>query len=259
MMALGRGLAAAERRAQLSQRRQDPGVERAAGHAPAADARPSHDAGAAAARRRCWSSAAAPASPPARSRSIRVVEHETIAEIEPLVPQRRLHLLRRAQLRRRPQPEGARPDRRCAALSADDAARSSTRSRPIRSIPWVKGAAMLYTREFFEDVKAHLNPGGVVTLFVQLYESNTEAVKSEMATFFEAFPERRGVRQHRPTARATTSCCSGRSSRRRSTSTRSQARLKQSRVRADGAVAARDRLQFGGRSVLAPTPAARRI
>jgi spermidine synthase len=54
--------------------------------------------------------------------------------------------------------------------------------------PWVKGAAMLYTREFFELVKAHLNPGGVVTLFVQLYESNTEAVKSEIGTFFEAFP-----------------------------------------------------------------------
>jgi spermidine synthase len=54
--------------------------------------------------------------------------------------------------------------------------------------PWVKGAAMLYTREFFEDVKAHLNPGGAVTLFVQLYESNTDAVKSEIGTFFEAFP-----------------------------------------------------------------------
>ena len=54
--------------------------------------------------------------------------------------------------------------------------------------PWVKGAAMLYTREFFELAKSHLNPGGVVTLFVQLYESNTEAVKSEIATFMEAFP-----------------------------------------------------------------------
>jgi spermidine synthase len=37
-------------------------------------------------------------------------------------------------------------------------------------------------------VKSRLNPGGVVTLFVQLYESNTEAVKSEVGTFFEAFP-----------------------------------------------------------------------
>jgi len=54
--------------------------------------------------------------------------------------------------------------------------------------PWVKGAAMLYTEEFFELLKRHLNPGGVVTLFVQLYESNTEAVKSEIATFLEAFP-----------------------------------------------------------------------
>jgi spermidine synthase len=55
--------------------------------------------------------------------------------------------------------------------------------------PWVKGAAMLYTREFFELAKRHLNPGGVVTLFVQLYESNEAAVKSEIGTFFEAFPK----------------------------------------------------------------------
>jgi spermidine synthase len=54
--------------------------------------------------------------------------------------------------------------------------------------PWVKGAATLYTREFFTEVKNHLNPGGVVTLFVQLYESNEEAVKSEVATFLEVFP-----------------------------------------------------------------------
>jgi spermidine synthase len=54
--------------------------------------------------------------------------------------------------------------------------------------PWVKGAATLYTQEFFEIVKQHLNPGGVVTLFVQLYESNEAAVKSEIATFFAAFP-----------------------------------------------------------------------
>ncbi len=54
--------------------------------------------------------------------------------------------------------------------------------------PWVKGAAMLYTREFFELAKRHLNPGGAVTIFVQLYQSNEEAVKSEIGTFFDAFP-----------------------------------------------------------------------
>jgi spermidine synthase len=37
-------------------------------------------------------------------------------------------------------------------------------------------------------VKSRLNPGGVVTLFVQLYESNEAAVKSEIGTFMEAFP-----------------------------------------------------------------------
>ena len=54
--------------------------------------------------------------------------------------------------------------------------------------PWVKGAATLYTREFFEEIKAHLNPGGVVTLFVQMYESTDAAVKSEIGTFLKAFP-----------------------------------------------------------------------
>jgi spermidine synthase len=54
--------------------------------------------------------------------------------------------------------------------------------------PWVKGAAMLYTKEFFELVKSHLNPGGAVTIFVQLYQSNEDAVKSEIGTFFDAFP-----------------------------------------------------------------------
>jgi spermidine synthase len=54
--------------------------------------------------------------------------------------------------------------------------------------PWVKGAAALYTREFWELVRSRLNPHGVVTVFVQLYETTEEAVKSELATFFEVFP-----------------------------------------------------------------------
>ncbi|MFC2056979.1 fused MFS/spermidine synthase [Chloroflexota bacterium] len=54
--------------------------------------------------------------------------------------------------------------------------------------PWVKGSAALYTQEFFESARQHLNPGGVMTQFVQLYESNEAAVKSEIATFFEVFP-----------------------------------------------------------------------
>jgi spermidine synthase len=59
-------------------------------------------------------------------------------------------------------------------------------SDPIH--PWVKGAATLYSKEYFDLVKAHLNPGGVVTQWVPLYESDLNTVKSEMATFFDAFP-----------------------------------------------------------------------
>ncbi|MDA1102760.1 MAG: fused MFS/spermidine synthase [Gemmatimonadetes bacterium] len=55
--------------------------------------------------------------------------------------------------------------------------------------PWVKGAATLYTEEFWREAKDHLNPGGVITVFVQLYESNLEAVKSEIGTFLEVFPQ----------------------------------------------------------------------
>ena len=55
--------------------------------------------------------------------------------------------------------------------------------------PWVKNAATLYTKEFWEAAKRHLNPGGVVSVFVQLYESSPEAVKSEIATFFTVFPQ----------------------------------------------------------------------
>jgi spermidine synthase len=54
--------------------------------------------------------------------------------------------------------------------------------------PWVKGTAALYTKEFFEAARRHLNPGGVVTQFVQLYDVSEDAVKSEIATFFEVFP-----------------------------------------------------------------------
>jgi spermidine synthase len=58
-------------------------------------------------------------------------------------------------------------------------------SDPIH--PWVKGAATLYTKEYFELCRRHLNPGGLVTQWVPLYESDTNTVKSEIATFMEVF------------------------------------------------------------------------
>ncbi len=53
---------------------------------------------------------------------------------------------------------------------------------------FAKGTAALYTTEYFEAVKRRLNPGGIFTLYVPLYESDLRTVKSELATFFEAFP-----------------------------------------------------------------------
>jgi spermidine synthase len=60
-------------------------------------------------------------------------------------------------------------------------------SDPIH--PWVKGSATLYSKEYFELVKQHLTPGGIVTQWVPLYESDLSTVKSELATFFDVFPD----------------------------------------------------------------------
>jgi spermidine synthase len=54
--------------------------------------------------------------------------------------------------------------------------------------PWVKGTSTLYSREYYELVKAHLNPGGVVAQWLPIYDSDAATVKSELATFFEVFP-----------------------------------------------------------------------
>jgi spermidine synthase len=59
-------------------------------------------------------------------------------------------------------------------------------SDPIH--PWVKGAATLYSKEYFEECKRHLKPGAVITQWVPLYESDPDTVKSEIATFFDVFP-----------------------------------------------------------------------
>jgi spermidine synthase len=54
--------------------------------------------------------------------------------------------------------------------------------------PWVKGTAGLYTKEYYELCRQHLNPGGVVTQWLPLYVTNSTVIKSELATFFDVFP-----------------------------------------------------------------------
>ncbi len=116
-----------------------------------------------------------------------MVKDQTIAEIEPLVP--RVVSTHFAEhnfnVVNNPKVKIHLDDARHYLLTTDEKFDAIT-SDPLD--PWVKGAATLYTREFFEVVRSHLNPGGVVTLFVQLYESSEAAVKSEIGTFLEVFP-----------------------------------------------------------------------
>jgi spermidine synthase len=115
------------------------------------------------------------------------VERVTIAEIEPLVPRvvSKYFGAENHHVIDNPKVHVAIDDARHYLLTSKDKFDAIT-SDPLD--PWVKGAATLYTKEFFEAAKAHLTPGGVVTLFVQLYETTPEAVKSELATFFTVFP-----------------------------------------------------------------------
>jgi spermidine synthase len=115
------------------------------------------------------------------------VERLTIAEIEPLVPRAAAEYFGSANWNviRNPKVHVHIDDARHFLLTTKETFDAIT-SDPLD--PWVKGAAMLYTSEFFELAKAHLNPGGVMTVFVQLYESSPDTVRSEAATFFGAFP-----------------------------------------------------------------------
>jgi spermidine synthase len=116
------------------------------------------------------------------------VEQLTIVEIEPLVPRvvSSLFGMHNFNVIDNPKTEVIIDDARHYLLTTDRKFDAIT-SDPFD--PWVKGAATLYTEEFWREARDHLNPGGVITVFVQLYESNLEAVKSEVATFLRVFPE----------------------------------------------------------------------
>ncbi|MEQ1690711.1 MAG: fused MFS/spermidine synthase [Gemmatimonas sp.] len=114
--------------------------------------------------------------------------HEVIAEIEPLVPAvvSKFFSAHNFSVVQNPKVEVKIDDARHYLMTTNETFDAIT-SDPFD--PWVKGAAGLYTKEFFTLIKSKLNAGGVVTVFVQLYESNMEAVKSEVGTFLEVFPE----------------------------------------------------------------------
>jgi spermidine synthase len=115
------------------------------------------------------------------------VEHITMAEIEPLVPMVAAAYFGdyNHQILQDPR----------VFLRLDDGRHVLATTRETFDVittdlidPWVKGVAALFTREFFELAKQRLRPGGVVTQFIQLYQSSPAAVQSEIATFLEVFP-----------------------------------------------------------------------
>jgi spermidine synthase len=56
------------------------------------------------------------------------------------------------------------------------------------SNPWVSGVASLFTREFYQRVRGHLNPGGLLVQWFQLYEIDGALLASVMRALGEAFP-----------------------------------------------------------------------
>jgi spermidine synthase len=56
------------------------------------------------------------------------------------------------------------------------------------SNPWVSGVSGLFTREFYRRIRNHLEPGGLLVQWFQLYEIDPSLVASVMAALGETFP-----------------------------------------------------------------------
>ena len=116
------------------------------------------------------------------------IERIVICEIEPLIPTvaGKYFVQENHRVMNDPRVEVHVDDARHFMLTSKEKFDIIT-SDPIH--PWVKGAASLYSLEYFELCKQRLQPGGVVTQWVPLYETNVATVQSELATFFTAFPQ----------------------------------------------------------------------
>jgi spermidine synthase len=56
------------------------------------------------------------------------------------------------------------------------------------SNPWVSGVSNLFTREFYARIRTHLNPGGLLVQWFQLYEIDASLLASVMRALGEVFP-----------------------------------------------------------------------
>jgi spermidine synthase len=56
------------------------------------------------------------------------------------------------------------------------------------SNPWITGVANLFTREFFEQARRRLEPGGVMAQWFQTYGMSSENLESVLRSFSDVFP-----------------------------------------------------------------------
>jgi spermidine synthase len=115
------------------------------------------------------------------------IEHITVCEIEPVIPptSTRYFAAQDYDVYHNPRTRIVFDDARHYLLTTTDTF-DIIASDPLDV--FVKGTAALYSKEYFDAVKQHLKPGGIFTLYVPLYETDMETIKSELATFFAAFP-----------------------------------------------------------------------
>ena len=121
------------------------------------------------------------------------VDRVTVAEIEPLVPEVVSEYFNDHNfgVATNPKVQFRIDDGRHYLLTTDETFDAIT-SDPLD--PWVKGAANLYTLEFWELVRQRLILGGVVTVFVQLYESGARRSRARSPPSSKPFPTERSGR-----------------------------------------------------------------
>jgi spermidine synthase len=92
-----------------------------------------------------------------------------------------------------PRNSGAFADPRGSIFIDDAKSFFSTRNRRYDLIvsepsnPWVSGVAGLFTREFYRHIRRHLNPGGLLVQWMQLYEIDASLVASVIGALGEEF------------------------------------------------------------------------
>jgi spermidine synthase len=145
-------------------------------------------------RNPCSSSASAPGSRPVQFRAYPGIQRIVICEMEPLIPPTATQYFGKENynVMHDPRVQIVYDDARHFVLTTNEKFDIIT-SDPIH--PWVKGSATLYSKEYFELVKQHLNPGGIVTQWVPLYESDDRHRKERSGHLLRRLPQRLGLGQ----------------------------------------------------------------